>query len=280
MLSSYSNPLYSITAKIFLSLYGVWNLDFFRPFYSNLCLGIGILPTLALDYAIAVYPLLLMVLTYLLIVLYDKNCRIVTLMWRPFRRVSSLLGRDWNIRTSVIDAFSTFLLLSNLKFLSVSFEILVATRVFHLHGTHYNVTSGLFYASDIVYLGKEHYPFAILAILCLCVFVVLPIALLLVYPLSLFQKLLNLIPIRWFVLRTFMDSCQGVYKDGTEAGTQDCRWFSAIYLVTNLLGFTFYGLTLNALFLYNYLHSYFFPLSSHSTFQVSSISLQYHKCSL
>ena len=51
-----------VAIKVLLSLYGVWNLDFFRPFYSDLCLGIGILPTLALDYVIAVYPLLLMII--------------------------------------------------------------------------------------------------------------------------------------------------------------------------------------------------------------------------
>ena len=48
----------SVGIRILLTLYGVWNLDFFRPYYSDLCLGIGILPTLALDHAIAVYPLI------------------------------------------------------------------------------------------------------------------------------------------------------------------------------------------------------------------------------
>ena len=53
--------------KVLISFYSIWNLDFFRPFYSDLCLGIGILPTLALDYVVAVYPLLLMALTCLYI---------------------------------------------------------------------------------------------------------------------------------------------------------------------------------------------------------------------
>ena len=43
---------YLPSVKVLLSVYGIWNLDFFRPYYSDLCLGIGILPTLALDYAI------------------------------------------------------------------------------------------------------------------------------------------------------------------------------------------------------------------------------------
>ena len=65
---------YGAAIKILMSLYGIWNLDFFRPFYSDLCLGLDVLPTLALDYAVALYPILLMIITYLVVVLHDKKC--------------------------------------------------------------------------------------------------------------------------------------------------------------------------------------------------------------
>ena len=220
----------SLKVKFMLSIYGIWNLDFFRPFYSDLCLGIDILPTLALDYAIAVYPLLLMAVTYLLIVLYD-NFKIVAILWRPFRRVSSLFGRNWNTSASIIDAFGTFLFLSNVKFLSVSFDLLVPTLVYQLHPTYHNVTTKLYYAPDVDYFGKEHLPYAILAIICLSIFSIFPVLLLILYPCSCFQKLLNCLPVRWFILRTLMDSFQGCFKDGTEPGTRDCRWLSSIYFI-------------------------------------------------
>ena len=101
---------------VLLSLHGIWNLDFFRPFYSDICLGMGTLPTLALDYAIAVYPLLLMIV---MIILYDRNYRVITMMWRPFRVLFSYYRRNWDVRTSVIDAYATFFLLSFVKLLSV-----------------------------------------------------------------------------------------------------------------------------------------------------------------
>ena len=118
----------------------IWNLDFFRPFYSDLCLGIGILPTLALDYAIAAYPLLLMIISYLLIVLYDRNYRVITIIWMPFQFFFSLFKRRWAVRASLVDAFSTFFLLSNIKFLNVSFDLLTPTRVYHLYGDTYDYT--------------------------------------------------------------------------------------------------------------------------------------------
>ena len=180
-----SKYFYHLVANAYESLYGIWNLDFFRPFYSDFCLGIGILPNLALDYLIAVYPLLLMIITYLLIVLYDRNYRVVTIMWRPFQFLFSLLKSNWDIRTSLIDSFATFFLLSYGKFLSVSIDLLVPTKVYHLHGDHYNHTLGLFYAADTTYFGNEHLPYGILAIAVLCVFVILPTVLFALYPLIL-----------------------------------------------------------------------------------------------
>ena len=239
--------------KLFGSFYGIWNLDFFRPFYSDLCLGIGILPTLALDYVIAVYPLLLMIISYLLIVLYDRNYRVVTITWKPFRLLFSLFRRNWNIRTSVIDAYATFFLLSYTKFLNVSFDLLAPTQVYHLNTYNYTHTWALYYAGDVEYFGKEHLPYGILAIAVLCVFVILPTVTLVLYPFAFFLKFLNRFPCRWHILHMFMDSFQGCYKNGTEPGTRDCRWFSATFLALRLLFFILYGFTLN---------STFFPLCS------------------
>ena len=120
-------PNYLMFVKYFGSLYGIWNLDFFRTFDFGICLGTDTLQTLSLDIAVAIYPLLLMVLSYVLIDLYDRNFRLLVILWKPFL---SLFRRNWEIRTSVIDAYATFFLLSNVKFLSASFDLLVPVRVF------------------------------------------------------------------------------------------------------------------------------------------------------
>ena len=81
----------------------------------------------------------------------------------------------------------------------------------------------------------------------LCVFVILPIAVLAFYPFSFFQKFLNLFPCRWYILHTFVDSFQGCYKDGTEPGTRDYRWFSVVYFISRILFLVIYAATLNVL---------------------------------
>ena len=34
---------------------------------------------------------------------------------------------------------------------------------------------------------------------------------------------------QWHILHTFMDSFYGCYKDGTEPGSKDCRWFASVF---------------------------------------------------
>lgn len=61
------------TVRYIGSLFSIWNLDIFRLLKLDICLGTNILQTLALDLAVGIYPLLLMMLSYLLIHLYDSN---------------------------------------------------------------------------------------------------------------------------------------------------------------------------------------------------------------
>ncbi len=226
---------YLVATKVIFSLYGIVNLDFFRPFYSDLCLGIGILPTLALDYVIGLYPLLLMIISYLLITLYEKNYRVVTLMWSPFRSLLSLFRRNWDVRTSVIDAYATMFFLSNVKFLSVSFDLLTPIQVYQLYPDHYNHTLKLYISGDIEYFGNEHIAYGVLAIVMLCTFIILPVIILALYPFCVFHKLAHL-----NILHTFVNSFQCCYKDGTEPGTRDCRWFASVFLIMRIVQFSLF----------------------------------------
>ena len=218
------------TAKILSSLHGIWNLDFFRVVYEPFCLhpSMTTLQVLALDYAIAVFPLALIVITYSLVELHNRNCRVIVWLWQPFHACCVRIRRLQNIRTSLIDAFATFILLSCVKFLSVSFDLLTPVHLYDIYGKIIG-TKYLYYDGTIEYFGKEHLPYAILAIVMLLVFVVSPCLLLCLFPCRCFQRFLNHYSLRSLALTTFMDAFQGCYKDGTN-GTRDCRQFAALYL--------------------------------------------------
>ena len=233
---------FTITAFGLVDIYGIWNLDFFRLLYPPFCMHpkMTTLHVLILDYAIAVYPLLVIVTSYVLVELHDHNFRLIVWLWKPFHRCFVCFRREWNIKNSLIDAFCTFLLLSYFKFLSVSFDLLVPVSIFNIHGE----TNGKYYLlfdGSVEYFGPEHLPFGILALAVLLVFNILPLVWLCLYPCQCFQRCLNYCRIRCQTLHIFMDSFQGSYKNRT-SNTCDCRWFSALYLMIRIALSVVYGM--------------------------------------
>jgi len=155
----------------------------------------------------------------------------VVWLWRPFLRCCIHFQRQWDIRNSLVDAFATFLLLSYVKFLSVSFDILTPTTLWDSTGQKHPAV--FYYNGTVEYGSKEHLPYAILAVTVLLMFTFLPILLLCLYPCRCFQRFLNSCHLRSQALHMFMDTFQGHYKDGTN-GTRDCRCFAAIFLITRI----------------------------------------------
>ena len=249
LLASQDTPTFMIMTRFVCMINGIWNLDFFRSMNLEICLRLNTLQNLALDLAVGIYPLLLMVLSYFLINLYDNNFKPLVVIWKPFRHLFSLFSKNWEIRTSVIDAFGTFFLLSNVKFLSVSFDLLVPVDVHQLHSNgDLSHSLRLYYDATIPFFSKAHLPYAILGMVVFLLLVVLPLLLLILYPFRWFQKFLNLFPVRWYVLHTFMDSFHASYKNGTEPGSWDCRWFAALFLVARLFLFLLGALTQNSMY--------------------------------
>ena len=242
-----SNHHIILTAvKVLLVFYSHWNLDPLRSVIPEICLNVTTLQALALEYLIAFYPFLLMFLSYLFIELYDRKFRVIVAIWKPFQSLLSIFHRSWDVRTSVIDSFATFFILSYVKTLSVASDILVPTLVFHLGRTKPEYV--VYYSPTITYFGYHHLPYAILAIVSLVV-VNIPIVAIILYPCKSFQRILSLFLINWHFLQAFVDSFQGYFKDRTEHGRFDGRWFSAIKLLLYLQFFVLFALTLSDMYL-------------------------------
>ena len=241
------------TALGFYTTYlGIWNLDFFRMVYFPFCLHprASTLLILSLDYIIAAYPLVLIIVTHVLVTLHYRNCTLIVYLWKPFQVCCIRFRRQWNIQNSLVDAFATFLLLSYMKFVLTSCDLLIPTTLYHSESNH--DTTVLYYDGNIGYFGRDHLPYAVLAIVVVLVFVLLPILLLCLYPCLWFQSILNRYHLRSQALNTFMDTFQGSFKDGTQAlntfmdtfqgsfkdgtnGTRDYRYFAAVYLIARVV---------------------------------------------
>ena len=157
------------------------------------------------------------------------------------------LYRNWNIKTSIVDAFATFFYLSIIKFINVSADLLIPVKVYHFRvATNISYTWRPYYNASLPYFKGPHLPYGILAITALSVFFLSPTLILLLSTLTTFQRCFSFLPYRvQIILRIFLDSFQGCYKDGTEVGTQDCRWFSAMPILLHILCILLSAITLD-----------------------------------
>ena len=179
-----------------------------------------------------------------------------------------MFRRSWDIRTSVIDSFSTFFLLSYIKVWSVTTDLLAPTQIYQLGSN--KSAFGLYYSPSVTYFGHDHLPYAFLAIVVLTLFVTIPTIILVFYPFQFFQKFLSSFPFNWHFLHAFVDSFQGCYKDGTEPGTFDCRWFSVLMLLVRPLALIINGMTLSMM-------SFVYILILILTFMLAIINIQPYK---
>ena len=222
----------TVNVKAIITFYAIWNLDFFRYYIPPLCVtssmsGINVL---LFDYIIALYPVLLTIVLYICIDLYDRKIRLVVLVWKPFLYLFTRCRTNWNPKESIIKSFATFLLLAYTKLLFTSANLLYGTQVYDHNGKQIPTSPVLYYNSKISFFSKEHAPYIFVAF-SVFLLTLLPLLLLLLYPTRIFKRSLERCGFRrWHILQIFMDTFQGWYKDGT-GGTRDYRWVSGLYLI-------------------------------------------------
>ena len=218
-----ANPYYYVSfttqssVDFTIAIFAIWNLDFFRSFYRPICLypNLKYQHMLLLEYIIDVYPLLLIFLTYSMVKLHD-NFTIVVWLWRPFHKCLAVFRRQWNIKSCLIHALATFIVLSYIKILNTSFEFLIPSHVFNMKGQH--VSKALWYYNGSVDMtSKDNLPYLVLALFMLLTFNILPLLVLALYPLKCFQRFLgNYLPLRCKIaLDIYLDTFHSCYENST-----------------------------------------------------------------
>ena len=153
------------------------------------------------------------------------------MLWKPFHILLSRFRQKLTLKSSLIDTFATFILLSYTKVGITAFYILVPTHLWSPDGSYEWV---VYYDPSILYFGPSHIAYAIITLILSFMILVVPVILLFLYPYRWFQRCLNCLHLRSLALNTFVDAFQGCYKDGTD-GTRDCRYFAALQLLVRLL---------------------------------------------
>ena len=224
-------------AIFMLSVFGVFNLDFFRYLIPPLCLSTSVSPVdvLFFDYMIAISPFFYTVVCYLCIVIHDRNChnRVVICLSSPLKKCFQR-HKNWKPKETILNTFATFLLCGYTKLLFVSVNLLAGIQSYDCHGEKVPNSTVLLYDPTIQFFSSRHIPYVVIALSVIVIFVLLPPLLLLLYPTRLCRKCLEYCGFReWGILHMTMDVFQGWYKDGTD-GTFDYRWMSAFYMLIRI----------------------------------------------
>ena len=181
----------------------------------------------------AFYPIFLILITYVCIKLHDNNFRPVVWLWKPFHKHFVHFRRRWDPKASIINAFTTFLLLSFSRILFLSFTLLYTIHIINNFDVPRKCV--LYFDQTVECQTLEYSIFAAVAICVLVTFILFPTILLILYPTRLFRKCVSFCGFRrWHALHMFVESFQGQYKDGTN-GTCDFRMVSASFLILRIL---------------------------------------------
>ena len=219
-----------ILIKIAQTLCGFWNLDFFRHIIPPFCVDsrLNNLHALWLDFITAYYPLLLIFITYVAIELHARNFKPIVVLWRPFHKFCVRIRRGLDPKSSIINAFATFLVLSIGKIIFLSAHSVYTTRINAIYGNVSDYRKALYYEPRLLADNVQY--LYVIPVVNMFLFAILPAIFLCLYPTRIFRKVLKCFRMDGSSLLTFLDVFQGHFKDGT-SGTRDYRAISGVYII-------------------------------------------------
>ena len=179
---------------------------------------------ICLDYLFVLYPLFLLIVTYVCIELHARNFRLVVYLWKPFHKCFAKVRRNWSTSDSVIHAYATFFFLSFLSLATVSFDVLWATDVYDINGTLTRTV--IIMDPTVERFSPQHLRYVVPAMTILFFLGFCPTLFLCLFSTRLFAKCFRCGPRTHLFLQTFTDVFQSCYKDGLN-GTWDFRFFSS-----------------------------------------------------
>ena len=243
---TYNSTYVSTGEKYFSIPCNIFNLDF-TLFLINypICITPYMSPLGAISfwYIVGLYPLILLLLIYVWIVLYDKGFRCVAFITRPFHRCMARFWDATGIEPSFTHSTASVYILCFSQLAATSFKILS----FNLDDTS---SLSFFYDAKQKFFDGAHCFAGFIAILMLLFLILLPTLYIQFYPFRLFHKLLDCLHLRKQLLISLGDVFTGPYKNGSD-NTSDYRFMAGLYLLARLIilsqllfGFPYYVNTL------------------------------------
>ena len=177
----------------------------------------------------AVYPIVLVIITCILMELHARNYRIIHMIWKPFGNFLSKLNITTVTSDAVFQAFATFILLSSSTVTRNVSAILRSSPV-------YRSTDAMVYETvvfsdpTIVWFSLKHILYILTAVVPYIFLVLIPSLLLCVYPTRIYRCLSRSLSARKrLAITAFAEAIHNCFKDGLN-GTRDYRALVGIVL--------------------------------------------------
>ena len=223
---SYNGPLIYLF-HAFKIIYGIFDLEIFEIDQLSFCLfkDSTIMDLMLIKYLTTLYALLLIIITILVLKFNSFHCCI---------KLCHKCGRR-NIRGSIVNALTAFLVLCYFHCLAITLRILVPSYV--MGGNEVRLKAVPLYNGDMSYMSGNHLKYVTPAIICLMVIILPPPIILLSEPLlvrvsGVLNNRGNAITYTLHRLRMklkpFLDSFQGCFKD-------NCRCFAGLFFLYRIL---------------------------------------------
>ena len=218
--------------KIIYTIYGVFNLDFFRLVTPPFCISshLKTIHIALFGYISVLYPLFLIFLTWVCVELHGRNLRPLVCLWRPFHGCFVRLRRGWDTKSDIIDVFLTFFLLSYDQCVYVTLVLMSyrAVKRYDEFGNFYNIRLKTVFDYSVAYGSTNHLIFAIPAAILFSIYTILLPVLLTFYPFKLFRSCLSKCRLDFISVNIFVEKVHNCYRNGLDGG-RDFRSFSGLY---------------------------------------------------
>ena len=229
--------------RVIATFYATWNLDFLRYIVSPFCVSsrLKLIDLLFIQHVCASYPFFLIAITWICIELHSRNFKLLVLLWSPFHRCMAHIHKSLEVKSDMVNTFSSFYLLSCSKLFYQAVTIMACHHI-SVTSTNTNAIESVISVTEdfsVHCYSPKHLAFSIASLFATVLLVFLPVLVLMLYPTKccrqcLFKCRMDGRPAT--ILFTFAEKFHSSYRDGLD-GKRDMRSVSGIHFLMRLFCF-------------------------------------------
>ena len=223
----------TLLVRLLFTLNSLWTLDPFYFLSPPLCISAKVseINIPFFDALSAVYPFILLLITYFCTELHARDCKLIVTLWKLSR--FKMLLSSWNTEKSLIQTFATLSVLSYIKFIDVVTDSMFPSSVYDQSGRILQTVSAV--DPMVVPFSHSHLPVVFLSAVILFFILLPPPLLLLFYPTSCFQRLSQCLKPGWaLTLQIFTDVFYGRYGEVDELHHGNI-WHSNLWILKEVI---------------------------------------------